>query len=336
MRISVSLLNAENLYLFLQGELPVNYLDLNEEEWQSLSHSIYKNKSLKKLKQLALNFEVMNPDLILLTEVGGMESLENFNKYFLQSKYQCILESGNSDRAIDVGFLLRKSIPLRFDLRSNKERKIGYLYSHEEDSLRTGYTEFVPTGESHKFSRDVSELHLFAAESDRAQAVFLLTHLKSKLDPDGIDPDGKERRRAEFETLLQIYNEVDSKYSSQVPIFVCGDFNGNATRNQTDGEFKKLYELTDLEDVLEYAEKSFDERATFYNVRPRLQVHKLQLDYAFLSKKFLSCLNLDSVRVFSFKDLQGLDIPVPLTLDQKNTFPSDHNPVVFEINLPVK
>ncbi len=336
MKISVSLLNAENLYLFLQGDLPENYLDLSEDQWQSYSHSIYKNKELKKLKQLSYNFEVMNPDLILLTEVGGLESLENFNKYFLGNKYKCILESGNSDRAIDVGFLLRKSLPLNYDLRSNKDRKIGYLYSHEEDSLRTGYPEFVPSGGSHRFSRDVSELHLYSQDSNEIQSVFLLTHLKSKLDPDGIDPDGKERRRAEFETLLQIYHEVDEAYSGEIPIFVCGDFNGNATRNMTDQEFKKIYEVTDLEDVLELAEKQFDDRATFFNVRPRFQVHKIQLDYVFVSQKFSSLLDLDKVKVFRFKDSMGLDLPVPLTLDQKNVFPSDHNPVLFEYKIGEK
>ena len=198
-------LNAENLFLMFDGvpsklELP----NLSESKWQRLSTSTYENKPLQKCLDLAKSLKEINADIVMLCEVGGFESLKNFNDLFLDETYSPALTEGNSNRNIDVGFLVRKNMDFYFDLQSNKHRSINYLYPHERDSLKTNYpiNLAMPSAMSHKFSRDVAELRLFKKNIEKPFLLILLTHLKSRLDPEGIDPGGFERRQAELKTLI--------------------------------------------------------------------------------------------------------------------------------------
>ena len=47
-------------------------------------------------------------DLVGLCEVGGLETLENFNRLYLGDRYECFLFEENSTRGIFVGVLLRR------------------------------------------------------------------------------------------------------------------------------------------------------------------------------------------------------------------------------------
>lgn len=333
--LKICLLNAENLFLLFESEPPSHYQSLNESQWQRLSTSIYENKPLFKTQKIAQALKEINSDIILLCEVGGRESLENFNKYFLNSEYSVALIEGNSDRNIDVGFLVRKNLPFYFDLHTNKNRLINYLYPHERDSLRTGYPLVKVTGVSHKFSRDCAELHLFAKDPLNPFLIILLTHLKSRLDPDRVDPGGFERRQAELKTLVEIYNETKVKFP-QARILLAGDFNGNAARANTDEEFKPLYSETDLEDCLEIAKLPEAERATFYQVRSAGRSDGRQIDFCFLDQTLSSHLDLKQCHVYRWSDNFGSPLPAPRNLEQKLLMPSDHYPVVLKLlNLTV-
>lgn len=325
-------LNAENLFL-LFDELPgAESLKLDEAKWQRLSSSTIENKPLKKCLELAKSLQDINADIVMLCEVGGFESLKNFNELFLGGAYSPILTEGNSDRNIDVGFLVRKNMPFYFDLQSNKHRLINYLYPHERASLQHNYpvSSVKAPATSHKFSRDVAELRLFKKDVEKPFLGILLTHLKSRLDPDGIDPGGFERRQAELLTLVDVYREFQEKHE-HMPIIVAGDFNGNASFQQPDEEFKPLYEKTELKDVLELTGASPENRATFYQVRNVGRTEGRQIDFCFLSPALARQLKEESVSVYRYKDEFGMNLGVPMTLDAKLKLPSDHYPIVFEI-----
>lgn len=312
-------------------------LNLKEAHWQRLSTSIYENKPLKKTQDIAKALKEINADIIMLCEVGGLESLNNFNLLFMDEAYSPCLIEGNSERNIDVGFLIRKGLPFYFDLQSNKHRLINYLYPHERDSLAHGYP--VKGGKittSHKFSRDVVELKLFKTDRDKPFMIILLTHLKSRLDPERIDPNGFERRQAELRTLIEIYQELE-KTHPQVPVMVAGDFNGNASVTGTDEEFKDLYSLTSLRDVLEVAQLDVEERATFYQVRNSSRADGRQIDFVFLPPLLHPFLKPGSAYVHRYKDEFGMAHDIPRNMDAKLNLPSDHYPLVFEIEkLPLK
>lgn len=331
------LLNAENLFLLFE-ELPQGDLtNLTEAQWQKLSVSVYETKPLKKCLEIAASLREINADIIMLCEVGGLESLKNFNHLFLADAYSPCLIEGNSERNIDVGFLVRKNLPFHFDLQSNKNRPINYLYPHEKESLLKGYP--VKGGKitsSHRFSRDVAELRLFKHDREKPFFAALLTHLKSRLDPERIDPNGFERRQAELRTLLEIYRELQFVHPD-MPIIIAGDFNGNASRTQTDQEFHDIYANTQLLDVLEVALVPAETRATFYNVRNGQRADGKQIDFVFVSPHIHGLLKPGSARVYRYKDELGNERGIPLTMESKLRLPSDHYPLVFEIeNLIVK
>jgi exonuclease III len=334
----VLLLNAENLFLLSDHELTHEHLKLDSVRWNRLSTSVYENKPIEKAKALAHLILEENPDVVLLCEIGGLESLQNFNHLFLNDQYSPALIEGNSDRNIDVGYLIRKNQPFYFDLISNKNRPIHYLYPHERQSVETGYpAKGGKVTNSHKFSRDAAELHLFTNNREKPFMIFILTHLKSRLDPNGFDPSGFERRQAELKTLLEIYKELDAKFESKVPIVVAGDFNGNATSRQTDVEFTEIYQSTQLRDVCELAEIAADQSATFYQINRSSKTEGKQLDYCFLSPNLVPHLDIPSVKVYRYKNHLGLPHDPPTTLEAKMNLPSDHYPLVFSLkNIPLR
>lgn len=313
------LLNAENLFLLFDQPVPKNFEKLEESQWQKLSNSIYENKPLFKVLHLARTLREINADIIMLCEVGGLESLKNFNSLFLNNEYSPILIEGNSDRNIDVGFLIKKTHSFYFDLLTHKNRELNFFYKN--DPIKA---------QSHKLSRDCAELRLFTHDVDKPFLIILLTHLKSPLDPERIDPNGAERRAAELKTCLEIYTELKNQFT-ECPILLAGDFNGQASSQNTDPEFRPLHQTTTLKDIFEIANVNSGNRYTFYQVRSGLRSDGRQIDYCFIDEKFKHLLNLQSIAVADFKDEFGSPIKKPDTLEQKMALPSDHYPIVFTL-----
>jgi hypothetical protein len=326
--LKIMSLNAENLFLLSDQELTQDHLKLDEVQWQKLSTSVFNNKPLEKAKALGRIVLEQAPDILILSEVGGFESLKNFNRLFLQELYSPALIEGNSDRNIDVGYLVKKTTNYYFDIVSNRTRPIGFLYPHERERLDDPTSGKIP---SHKFSRDVAELHLFKKDREKPFLVFLATHLKSRLDPNGFDPNGTQRREAELRTLIEIYQELETKFASQVPIVVAGDFNGNASRFNTDPEFQLLYKSTALKDIGELASLPQDKTCTYYQVGRNSKSEGRQLDYCFLSAGAQKFLDPSSVQFYRYKDHLGLEKDPPTTLDAKLHLPSDHYPLLFTL-----
>lgn len=319
------LINAENLFLVFDPPSGLDVNKIDETQWRRLGVSVYENKPLEKCKALARALTEINADIVMLCEVGGPDSLQNFNNLFLGGRYSPVLIEGNSDRNIDIGFLIRKNLPLYYDLFSNKNRPLHFLYPHERDE----HTD-VTKATRHRFSRDVAELRLFQKNRDEPFLIILLAHLKSRLDRDNIDPNGFERRQAELRTLLEIHGELKAK-NPKTPIFMAGDFNGNASVFDTDIEFKELYAKTKLQDVLQLAGKDQESRATFYNIRSGLRAEGRQIDYCFLPPELVQNLNKSSALVYRYKDEFGFDHGVPKSMDVKMSLPSDHYPLVFDL-----
>lgn len=327
LNLRFGLFNAENLFLLFDHEIPPHYLKLTEAQWQKLSASVYENKPLSKCIEIAQVIRQNQPDIMMLCEIGGLESLRNFNHLFLNDEYHVALLEGNSDRNIDVGFLIRKTAKFYFDIASNKKRPLHYLYPHEQLSKKTGYPIKAAT---QYFSRDCAELRLFGKDRENPFLLILLTHLKSRLDPEKIDPGGTERRSAELRTTIQIYKELREQHPS-LPILLCGDLNGYAGKQNTDAEFLPLYQETDLEDVLELANVTIDKRSTFYQIKNNNKIDGKQIDYCFISRNLQSKLVKESIGVYRFRDQFGFAIDQPKTLDDKNRLPSDHYPLFFSL-----
>lgn len=323
-------INAENLFLYLDEQVtPEQIAGLTEKQWQSLSRASVPLKSLFKLRGLAQTLLFEDPEIITVNEVGGLESLKNFNRLFLQERYIPYLIEGNSSRGIDIGYLVHKQLGFKYLLLTHKNRPLNFIYPHEEDLNRHFERNNQPEKKikTHYFSRDVSELRIFNDESDQPKLVLLLVHLKSKLDEDGIDPGGRDRRKAELETLVQIYNERRKEFPG-TPFMVLGDFNGFARRTGTDIEFIKLYRETDLVDVLDLIAAPKDQRCTQIQILRAGGTQQLQIDYIFLSPELHEYLVKEKCYVAPLRNEKGEPFSPPRSLDERSFLPSDHYPVV--------
>ncbi|MCM2282720.1 MAG: endonuclease/exonuclease/phosphatase family protein [Bdellovibrionaceae bacterium] len=331
LRLRVAEFNVENLFLLLDHYQGQDLSRLSEDQWQSLTISTTGNKPLEQVRALAKVFHEIDADIFMLCEVGGRESLENFNRHFLDDRYKVHLIEGNSDRGIDLGYLVKKSLPFKYDLISHKHRSIDFLYPHERQTQETGYTD-RPSGRinSHRFSRDVLELRLFEEGAVQPALVVMLVHLKSQLDRDRIDPSGRDRRKAELEKLMKIYSEIESDLGGQTPILIAGDFNGLAQKQKPDPEFEAIYRDTSLMDVLEIAQVPLADRYTFMQIG-RNSSQSRQLDYIFVSPQLQGRIVKNETFVYRYKDEWGFVAPPPRNLNEKKLLPSDHYPVVLTL-----
>jgi len=108
--IKLATFNAENFYMLLDK-------DYSQEEFAGLSHDAYMamnssifnpNKALSKIAAIANTILNEDFDFVGLCEVGGMETLYNFNRHYLGERYDCYLHEENSRRGIFVGALVKK------------------------------------------------------------------------------------------------------------------------------------------------------------------------------------------------------------------------------------
>lgn len=331
LKIKLGLFNVENLFLLFDHPIPENFKTLSEPDWQKLSTSVYYNKPLKKCLEIAKLIELEQPDILMICEVGGLESLKNFNVLFLNSQYSPVLLEGNSDRNIDIGYLVKKQQPYFYDIISNKNRPLNFLYPHELTSQAHG---FKIKAASHTFSRDCAELRLFTKDRSQPFLIILLTHLKSRLDPERIDPGGVERRGAELRTAINIYKELQTSHPS-CPILLCGDLNGYAGKTTPDLEFAPIYQETDLEDIFEIAGINLENRSTFFQIKNGGKADGKQIDYCFLPKKIWPHLDTSKTYVYKYTDHLGTTLNTPTSMEAKGLLPSDHYPLFFTLeNLP--
>jgi endonuclease/exonuclease/phosphatase family metal-dependent hydrolase len=321
MKFKIMVLNAENLFLFMDkyDGTPIEKMD--EYDWQLMSTSMFANKRLQDLIILANCIQKQQPDVVMLTEIGGMESLQNFCRHFLGNEYQPMLLEGNSDRGIDLGYLVKRSLSYQLQLSSHKRTPLMFRYPHEKKP--------VTVKNSLRFSRDVLELQL--SKDQQVWFVFLLVHLKSKLDMKRIDFEGRLRRKAECEALCRIYQSKQQQFP-QAAIFIGGDFNGQAWRFETEKEFHSLYQ-TDLDDVLELTQKPLNERFTHFYFSRDGRKCTMQLDYLFTSGHLKKMLISEETLVPHYVDLHGIPMDYPENIKEKLSLPSDHFPLLATLDL---
>jgi len=315
--------NVENLFLFMDFYTGQDLNTSSEESWRRLSSSTTPNKSLRKCRLLSETIHKIDPDILCLNEVGGIESLENFNKHFLGSKYMALLKEGNSHRGIDIGYLIKKDFPLKPLLISHKNRPLHFLYPNE--------TEAPGGGKTHYFSRDIAELRFFKKGSNSPSLVILLAHLKSKLDPSGIDPEGRLRRQAELKALVQIYNDLRSELGAKVPVIVTGDFNGVARATNHEPEFTDLHQLTDLTDAFQILDLPDEQRISQVQISPSGKVNTMQIDYIFVSPELHPLMVKQRSGTFFYHTELGQPAPLPRSLEERDLLPSDHYPLVLNL-----
>lgn len=310
LQLKLCLFNVENFFL------------LSSDNADSLK------KPVDKIEWIARTIKDINADITMMCEVGGLESLDLFNTKYLNGEYTTKLIKGNSERGIEMGYLIKKDFPLATQHIGHAHESIEFNYQFEiaENKKLLPGTHY-PT---HKFSRDISELRLL--KDNRVVMILLLVHLKSKWDRDGVDFNGKERRKAELKALVKTYNRLRAEFNFQVPIIVSGDMNGVAQKGLQEPEFDDLYTSTDLEDVLEVINEPHQQRLTFFYFGRENNREACQLDYIFLPKELHSKVLKEDSGIYLFRDSHGVPLPYPQENYQRYALPSDHYPIVASLN----
>ncbi len=305
-------LNAQDLFLFMDkhnhASTPVT--ELSEIKWQLMSSSLFSNKSKEKCQILANTILDVDADIVMMTEVGGPESLANFAKYVLQDNYFALSLPSNSDRGIDLGYLVKKSLPFETNL--------------------TSHTDYRLPEPSKRFSRDILRLDLL--EDKKIKVILLLAHIKSKLDLRRSDFEGRTRRLQEVNGLIEIYSDLSRKFPT-VPILVGGDMNGHAGEKDTEEEFKQIYTQTDLKDIAYLAKIPDDERFSYVYFNRGGNRFEQQIDYLFISERFKNLISPEDCYFPRYKNLDGAPLPIPKRLEQKNILPSDHYPFLGTLSI---
>ncbi len=310
-QLKVMVLNAQDLFLFMDKWDGTHVHDLTEIKWNLMSSSLINNKSKEKCIMLARTIADSEADIVMVTEVGGPESLANFSKYLLNDEFEAFSLPSNSDRGIDLGYLVRRTLPWKPVLKS--------------------HVNYVLPEPARRFSRDVLRMDL--CEGEKTKLVFLLVHIKSKLDLRKNDFEGRGRRVHEVAGLIDIYQSL---LPLNVPILIGGDFNGHAGEKDTEEEFRQIYEKTDLKDIAYLAGVPEEERFSYIYFNRGGNRFVQQIDYLLISDKFNHLLDPAGCLFPRYKTAEGLALPIPKRMEQKNILPSDHYPFLATLNLPEK
>jgi endonuclease/exonuclease/phosphatase family metal-dependent hydrolase len=306
-------LNAQDLFLFMDkhDHAAVPVTELSEIKWQLMSSSLFSNKSKEKCVILGNTIREADADVVMVTEVGGPESLENFARFLLNDEYVAVSLPSNSDRGIDLGYLVRRTLPYEVRVTSHVD------YRLPEPARR--------------FSRDVLKLELL---SNGAPAlVALLVHIKSKLDLRRTDFEGRSRRILEVRGLLEIFRATRDAHPD-VPILVGGDMNGHAGERDTEEEFTAIYQTTELRDIAHLAGVPEEERFSYIYFTRGGNRFVQQIDYLFLEERWRHLLVPEECYFPRYKTPTGAPLPVPRRMEQKNILPSDHYPFLATLRLP--
>jgi endonuclease/exonuclease/phosphatase family metal-dependent hydrolase len=307
--MKIMVLNAQDLFLFMDKYDEITpMIEMTEQKWQLMSSSIFLNKAMEKTKMLAKAILDADPDIVMMTEVGGPESLHNFAHHLLENRYLSLSLPSNSERGIDLGYLVKKELGYKVDVHSHIDYPLPFP--------------------ARRFSRDVLRLDL--KENDQLKMVLLLVHIKSKLDLKKTDFEGRTRRVQEVKGLVDIYKDL---LHLNVPVLIGGDFNGHAGEKDTEEEFKIIYEETDLKDIAYLAKIPEEDRFSYVYFNRGGNRFVQQIDYLFISEKYAHLIDPLDCGFPRYKYLNGSPLPIPKRMEQKGLLPSDHYPFLATLKI---
>ena len=313
MELRICEFNVENLFLSMEYYAGEDLGAVSEEEWRSfaLAQLRDRQKPIAKVRALAATIRDIDPDVLMLVEVGGRESLERFNRHFLGGDFEEHFVETNSARGIDLGFLVRRGLSLRAETRSHKDTPIE-VYSMGQGK----YTS--------RFSRNIGELRL--SGDSGLELILLLVHLKSKLGTEH-DVLGKDVRTAEAFALADHYQALRRSHPG-VPVVVGGDF--NTSLESLELELLKRTDLTDFHDALATPESERVSLVHFsYSGSPR----PLVLDYLLISPHLKDRLVASGSYTYRYKGFYDIPDEPPQNRAQRARMPSDHFPLVVTFRL---
>ncbi len=250
-------------------------------------------------------------DLGVFQEVEGKESFLAFNEIYLNGQFDPLMVKGNDPRGIQIGMYLKHDLPFEIEYRSHVARTwVDPISQHKQ----------------RVFTRDLPTLIVRAKGDKKPLVVFIGTHYKSKRDRDD-DPESEILRKAQADATVEIINALKRELGEAVPIILAGDFNGNYNKEEA---FANMRKALDMDDPFNDLNVSNHDRVT-HTYHPRDAETKWnQVDYLLVSRNIKACIK--SAYVHRYKDAAGKIKPLPNTYEERKQNPSDHFPVVMQLD----
>ena len=305
--------NLENLFINMDAYSGEDLGRMSEEAWKKLTYSQLQDRQKPLFKVLGLAKAILDidPDVVMAVEVGGLESLELFNRYFLEDRYEVVCPASNSKKGIDLGYLVRKNLPYDFEVKSNRDLRFEVDY----------YQGKIESG----FGRDALELHVYEKGTRIPALIAISVHLKSKISTSR-EANGRNSREAEAQALASLYRKI--RKEQNVPVFVSGDF--NASLDSKEFASLRVLDLVDLHDVLKTPKS---EKYTLVHFDYQEMPNPNLLDQVLLSPELVDKVVHRDSYIYRYKSFYDIPDDPPKTLKERYAMPSDHYPVVVTFKL---
>lgn len=293
--------NTCDLFALTNGHPPKK-----EERGFHLTH-----KSTEHFKRVGATLKEINADIMVLQEVINHKTLLRLQTDFLSS-HEFIEDFGNDPLGKDTVFLIRKNLNLRFDRRF-------YRYPKWIDPTR-------PEHPSLLFPRGLPTLFI---KSDSGETLLILMgiHLKSKISRND-DPGSNIWRSRQIEELINIVKSFNQEARSDIPLILAGDFNGNLVNESFSFHLKNMLGLHDVFDVISPRPSELDRITHTFHPQGEIATFA-QLDGVLVSKSLKT--KVRNAFVYRYKNDLGETLPFPFSLEDREKNPSDHYPVVVDL-----
>jgi hypothetical protein len=215
---------------------------------------VYQYGTLQKTEEavagLRRTLDSENPDVVVGIEIGSLHAMQAAfgDKYFM------FLVPGNSNRGINIGFMIKKELAADIEVQSYRFLKHDYLGVEEEvfsrdfpvlsfrapgsppDSepvliiagvhlksksphvFRKSATEVAEQAEADIInSKTMTDEQIQIRDAARARADFLNKN----------DPTSFKKRELQVLAMMDVLRGYDRTYGGRVPIFMTGDFNNH-------------------------------------------------------------------------------------------------------------
>ncbi len=309
--------NVENLGAFAEHRVDTVLVN-GQQIKKEINFTMVKTENSKQ--RLAERIEIVNPDIIVATEVQNIKEASDYSRDYLGNKYQAILIQGNDSRGINICYFIKRTLNLDFEVESHKE--------YPSHVVQQPGMPPIPM-----FSRDFTVLKIReAGASKQSQPLMAIfgTHLKSQMGggdgkPGSIDKTAKKRGEQVLATM-EILSSFE-KQSPGTPYIVAGDHNKDV---HTAPEFQPYFS-GGLEDTMTIASDSppVDQRFTQY-YQPEGADHHLvkmsQLDMVLANSSIRGYVVSSTIQRDVLPD--GTPVPLPETGKQINRRASDHDGLV--------
>ncbi|MES2855102.1 MAG: endonuclease/exonuclease/phosphatase family protein [Bdellovibrionota bacterium] len=272
------------------------------------------SKSGRQILGVVKAIKSANPDIAIFEEIEGVDTLASFNREYLDSQYTTHIMRGNDGRGIEIGFIVKKDLPLAISFETHRD------VTWQDPILRR---------KTPLFSRDLPTLIIRRANQPTSPPVLIVmgNHAKSKRDRSG-DFESRVWRTAQYEGMAEIIEDYQARFGPEVPLVLAGDFNTDVTgRKSSDKEVEPVRKM--LVEAFDVVGLSHEERIT-HSFHPQGgNTIYAQVDAVFVSKILEP--TITSAYVYRYTNDDGSVRPIPRSYDERAKNPSDHYPVVVKL-----